>query len=601
MRFSKIISSFALLLVSCVSSADAETPFRLMADFSSSDPGTVLDQPKHRSPFDEFGFFANSLYGKSSVLSIKNSQFLGQPMIAKLDPDEIGLPKGNFYDYYLLSMQYNIPAVRNLPLNKYRYVRFDSMFSIQAPNDDMKPLYLAIIRLEGLKRRIGFPLSRNFYLEAKERTISTKIQEVKNTLSDAIYKANDDSVKGHLRLARTEVESLTIMPQSDYEKLAQDLATIVENKIVPHIKDQPEEITKSVDKLKESTYALAKSWQISDTRTWGFLERKEAFDNSLESAIGNARVLMLSSDGNKVYQSEFEALNKTLASQRVQFSGLAQIANNELQQEKMIAAVDEASQTVIKFYKSLERYKGRANYRDRIVYGNYKELERTRAGSLPWNFNVVSIYPTNELLDVKFQNVQDFDVKVEPKYMEFVAGSANWHSKDTTDYQYKLARVVGITNHFGSASWTYYPAKRQPVILGNKTSFALLQVNRGTTGNLRLNSCLNYELLLTVPFCGPKLYDEAEIDLASAVSLDSLLRLRCADLGSDPISKLFGETFKIQAKSAPQLVTGEDQQPMITNGKKIYRFKDDSLDTVEFDEKGDVKLKNDKFSQPQKN
>lgn len=582
MNCRRIVATLLLSMTVCTSQTNA-APYKLRADFSNSDPGAKLDEPRFKPLFAELGYLANTLYGRATVLTVKNSQFLGQPLLAKLEPEKLGLGGGQKYDYYLLSMQFNVPAVRNIPLNKYRYVRFDSIFSIQPESQEFLELSNAIKRLNALEEPMAFPLGSNKYIVQRQKEILSRLTEIVKVLNKASSDTENLSVRQCLRITKQTLLNRAQFPVTDdvYATI-KAIQNYYTSNAVCAVACEPAEVKDPVVAVGESLEALELSYQAGSIGSWEFNERRNYFNKAVDSAKAAAEKVGSISKGNKQIDSDLKTLTEVLKAETNAFEHLTG-SNDE---QKMAQCVRNATQAIIPFYKKAERYKGKAGVRNRIVYGNYKELEHVRGGSLPWNFNVVSIHPTNEVLDVKFQNVQDFDVKVEPKYLEFSGASANWHSKDTTDYNFKLPRVVGITNHFGSVSWTYYPAKRQPVMLGNKTTFAVLQVKRGTGGSLRLNTCLNYELLLTSPFIGPKMYDEAEISLDEAMPLDSMLRMRCAELSGDAIGKLFGDTFKEPGKPSPELVTGEDQPPMIKYGKKFYRFDDDSLNCVEFDEEG---------------
>ncbi|MBS1955177.1 MAG: hypothetical protein JST89_13400 [Cyanobacteria bacterium SZAS-4] len=328
------------------------------------------------------------------------------------------------------------------------------------------------------------------------------------------------------------------------------------------------------------------------------------------------------------------------------------------------------------------------------------------------NVKILSIYPTSVYLSPNFDDTQTLDIQAKPEYSGFAGGSVDWKHTQEWKYIYNLPTVSGIATRSGSASWTYYPAKKQQIMFGNKTTYVLFAVrklekasslaisssdvittptsplpspmvttqpsqpahtvtttiseyhekNTSYTSNgkpelrkidkvtknrtftpvapaakasepkelepsvtkiainsigaqtrtikrvtidpstkavtthtevisqpstsadpryLRLNCLLNYELLLTAPFCSARVYDEALLPLSSAIEGPAdLLALRSADYNGDAITSIIRGAFGKSEPSQYQLQSA-GQRAFLINTKGLKEIKaDDSLKDV---------------------
>jgi hypothetical protein len=212
----------------------------------------------------------------------------------------------------------------------------------------------------------------------------------------------------------------------------------------------------------------------------------------------------------------------------------------------------------------------------------FRSIERKR--TLPRNdIRVLSIYPTNLLLDANFENTKEFEGKVTANYQGFSAGELRYLNRDTWKYEVKLARVAGISTQYSTASWTYYPVKQQPIILGNKEGYVIFSVPRlkksglGTapfeTRGIEIASQLNYELTVTPPGFATRMFDATCVPLSEAISLGELKRIRAADFHGKEIGEILKAAFappkptEVKFKSAgPQAyLAGEEKMYKVNN------------------------------------
>ncbi len=559
----------------------------------SSDPGVTSDNRQIPNPLDEGGYLLNALQNKIFVMSVKHNQFLGQPLVAKLSPQELGITAGaHLYDYYLVSLQFNVPPMRNVPLNKYRYARFDSIFSIvpELQYEGRTDLIAAGVRFDKLQPLLEYPEDQNLGMTLR---IEALLKAAQNSLSDlkiAIAQTGPKDVKEALeKLASELTNEINAVPKGPARNddltvdrtLKSVMAQLVETdtKIVDQAQGAHKlDKTNLVNNLNH-VEALKKSFEKVINNSWTLEQRADAITKAIDLACA----------GLDTVQQTVRLSTKLSDELKDTKARLVQRGKNLVsgQQKELLGRVNEDCLCdLLTFQTAVEKYLSQPNLRKRAVYGNYRELDHQRDALPPRNFRVISIYPTNEILDVNFKNEQSLDVKAEPKYMSFSGGSVDYKTTDTTDYKYKLPKVVGTTTHHGCAAWTYYPAKRQPIMLGNKSTFAILQVEKATKGVLRINACLNYETALTIPAAGANVYDQAEVPLNQYLTVDSLLRLRCADLGGDGVVEMFKANYKKGSQTPLELVVGRDQDAFIKTSSKVFRLEPDGVLQVSLDGQG---------------
>jgi hypothetical protein len=567
---------------------------------------------------DEGGYLLNSLQNKLFVMSVKHNQFLGQPLVARLSPQELGISAGaHLYDYYLVSLQFNVPPMRNVPLYKYRYARFDSIFSIvpELQFEGRSELIAAAVRFDKLQPLLVYPENQSLGLTKRIEALASAAQESLADLDIAISQTEPADVKQSLIQLRAELENVikaipTAPAKQDDRKTEEAVKSLIASlaEIDSRIVDQAQGAHKldksSLVNNKIHAESLKKSFDKKIGNNWTLDQRADAV----------AKAISLSCDGMNIVRQRVRLsakIAKELDITEHRFHDRSVSLNKALTVDLLETVNRDCLQDLLKLQAQIEDHLSQPNLRKRTVYGNYRELDHQRDALPPRNFRVISIYPTNEILDVNFKNEQSLDVKAEPKYMSFSGGSVDYKTTDTTDYKYKLPKVVGTTTHHGCAAWTYYPAKRQPIMLGNKSTFAILQVDKATQGVLRINACLNYETSLTIPSAGARLYDQAEVPLNQYLTFDSLLRLRCADLGGDGVVEMFKANYKKGGQSPIELVAGRDQESFIKTASKIYRIDPDGVLQVSLDGAGKptvsrtkadsdvvipVEVKTDKFS-----
>lgn len=112
--------------------------------------------------------------------------------------------------------------------------------------------------------------------------------------------------------------------------------------------------------------------------------------------------------------------------------------------------------------------------------------------------NLVSIYPTSELLKADLDDSKTFEAQVEGSWGGATAGHAKYSQTRDWKYAVNFPRVVGLGTADGTMQWVYYPAKAQEITFGNKTAFALFTVpsDLSASGVLQLNALLEYHMRL---------------------------------------------------------------------------------------------------------
>jgi hypothetical protein len=186
----------------------------------------------------------------------------------------------------------------------------------------------------------------------------------------------------------------------------------------------------------------------------------------------------------------------------------------------------------------------------------------------PNKVDLLSIYPTNELLDINHTDKGTNTLTIQPQYMGASGGSYQYQKERTDVYNFQLPTVIGTANRYGEAAWTYYPAKQQPLILGSKTAFAVVSLPASRT-RLRLQVSLDYQLkrLKLIPFPLRTLQDSLDFKLVDAPSVEDALAMHTADLPDnvrDKIKACFLESHQYAFN------TGSDKNDYIldvTSGK----------------------------------
>jgi hypothetical protein len=188
-----------------------------------------------------------------------------------------------------------------------------------------------------------------------------------------------------------------------------------------------------------------------------------------------------------------------------------------------------------------------------VVYSTYKDQpdkEFREQSAHPKKVDLLSIYPVNDLLDVQHTEKGTNTIHVEPKYQEASAGYYEYSKERTDQYNFELPKVVGSADRYGSAAWTYYPAKLQPLIMGSKTAMAIVSFDLRTPAELsakanfgymlRLESTLDYQLkrLWALPGMARSVKDVVEFDLRQAPGLDGFLQVHKVDLPDEIVSKV---------------------------------------------------------------
>lgn len=136
---------------------------------------------------------------------------------------------------------------------------------------------------------------------------------------------------------------------------------------------------------------------------------------------------------------------------------------------------------------------------------------------------ILSVYPQNAVLPVNRTDTTDVTLTAQPSWMGASGGSAQYERKIEDTYPYTLPHVVGIGTRFGDASWTFYPAKAQPIMLGEQSTFAIIKVPADTS-SIRILANLRYQLraLKYATFFPFRVCDFCDLDLLDAPSFDEL-------------------------------------------------------------------------------
>lgn len=213
------------------------------------------------------------------------------------------------------------------------------------------------------------------------------------------------------------------------------------------------------------------------------------------------------------------------------------------------------------------------------------------SGKLSLNNNgkleVLSIYPVNELLNASLENTKEQEAKFKPEWNGFAAGEFRALNKDVTKYEYSLPTVVGTLSSFthnrhSTLSWTYYPAKRQPIVLGNKVGYGVISVERDAISKntcLEFDATLRYELNLTVPPFAGKRRSKWKLPLSDALTLNEFLRVRIPDMKDEKLKELLTLAFKKSTPKASFRLTKHYGTTYVndTSNGKLYKVSDSEL------------------------
>jgi hypothetical protein len=147
---------------------------------------------------------------------------------------------------------------------------------------------------------------------------------------------------------------------------------------------------------------------------------------------------------------------------------------------------------------------------------------------------ILSVYPENAILPIDRKDTTTVTLTAQPEWMGASGGKGEYSRAIEDSYAYKLPHVVGVGTRFGDVSWTFYPAKAQPIMLGSQSTFAVIKVPYKTE-SLRILANLRYQLqaLKVVTFPPFRVCDWCDLDLKSAGSFDDMAAIQYFGLPSD--------------------------------------------------------------------
>ncbi|PZM77141.1 MAG: hypothetical protein DKT66_28290 [Candidatus Melainabacteria bacterium] len=147
---------------------------------------------------------------------------------------------------------------------------------------------------------------------------------------------------------------------------------------------------------------------------------------------------------------------------------------------------------------------------------------------------ILSIYPENAILPIDRKDTTTVTLTAQPEWMGASGGKGEYSRAIEDSYAYKLPHVVGVGTRFGDVSWTFYPAKAQPIMLGSQSTFAVVKVPYKTS-SLRILANLRYQLktLKVLTFPPFRVCDWCDLDLRNAASFDDMAAIQYFGLPSD--------------------------------------------------------------------
>jgi hypothetical protein len=84
---------------------------------------------------------------------------------------------------------------------------------------------------------------------------------------------------------------------------------------------------------------------------------------------------------------------------------------------------------------------------------------------------ILEIFPISSYLTLNRTDRNEINVTIQPSWNGFSAGQASDDFTRTDAMKLDLPRIVGTASRFGDCSWTLYPQKSQPLMLGMQTVF----------------------------------------------------------------------------------------------------------------------------------
>lgn len=147
---------------------------------------------------------------------------------------------------------------------------------------------------------------------------------------------------------------------------------------------------------------------------------------------------------------------------------------------------------------------------------------------------ILSVYPENAILPIDRKDTTTVTLTAQPEWMGASGGKGEYSRAIEDSYAYKLPHVVGVGTRFGDVSWTFYPAKAQPIMLGSQSTFAVVKVPYNTP-SLRILANLRYQLqaLKVITFPPFRVCDWCDLDLEKASSFDDMAAIQYFGLPSD--------------------------------------------------------------------
>lgn len=174
----------------------------------------------------------------------------------------------------------------------------------------------------------------------------------------------------------------------------------------------------------------------------------------------------------------------------------------------------------------------------KTVQGGAKKIE-TAHDTLDYlgiseSAEILSVYPENAILPIDRKDTTTVTLTAQPEWMGASGGKGEYSRAIEDSYAYKLPHVVGVGTRFGDVSWTFYPAKAQPIMLGSQSTFAVVKVPYNTP-SLRILANLRYQLqaLKVITFPPFRVCDWCDLDLEKASSFDDMAAIQYFGLPSD--------------------------------------------------------------------
>lgn len=193
---------------------------------------------------------------------------------------------------------------------------------------------------------------------------------------------------------------------------------------------------------------------------------------------------------------------------------------------------------------------------------------------------VLSVYPENAVLPVDRKDTTTVTLTAQPEWAGASGGSAEYSRAIEDSYVYKLPHVVGVSSRFGDVSWTFYPAKAQPIMLGTQSTFAVIKVPV-TAKSLRILANLRYQLqtLEYLTFWPFRVCDFTDLDLEGASSFDDLASIQYFGLpegARESLQTAFGKGNPVHSfKCVSNKKTGRELLVDEKTGQ-VFGFKEDN-------------------------